>query len=265
MQQQATSILNLHSGGHEVERSALALVPTPPATATYFPVGHETCVATVERALTDAGFAIRSSRFALARNDARLFATMDLEAALATGVTLAVGIRNSLDKSFPLGWVAGHTVFVCSNLSFRSELSVKRKHTKFGHERFGEAIRHAIGNLVQFRAHEAGRIKRLQEAEIDDRFAESLMLRAFEQQLVSHRVLPEVIAQWRKPDFEEFSERSAWSLMNAFTTVLRPRFKSNAQAFASQTMRLGGLFDAALGIAPFVPNGNGDPDHGTAA
>src|SRR4051812_22884309 len=68
----------------------------------------------------------------LSRGDARLFATVDLGSPLATGVTLAVGIRNSFDKSLPLGFVAGNRVFVCDNLAFRSDLSVKRKHTRFG-------------------------------------------------------------------------------------------------------------------------------------
>jgi hypothetical protein len=143
---------------------------------------------------------------------------------------------------------------------------VKRKHTRFGHERFGEAIIQAIKNLVQFRAHEAERIKRLQQADIDDRFAESLMLRAYERQLVSHRALPGVIREWRSPSFEEFQDRTAWSLLQAFTTILADRQKSNPQAHAALTMRLGGLFDETLGIKPFVlVNGNGGPDHGTAA
>jgi hypothetical protein len=127
-----------------------------------------------------------------------------------------------------------------------------------------------VKNLVQFKTHEQERIKRLQHAEIDDRFAESLMLRAYERQLVSHRALPGVIREWRSPSFEEFQDRTAWSLINAFTTILADRQKSNPQAHASLTMRLGGLFDETLGIKPFVvANGNGDgnggPEHGTAA
>ena len=51
------------------------------------------------------------------------------------------------------------------------------------------------------------------------------------------------------------------------TTILADRQKSNAQAHASLTMRLGGLFDETLGIQPFVVSngGNGGPDHGTPA
>ena len=264
------SRLTLHCGAREVTREQLDAVPTPAATATWFPVAHGTCVTTVQKALTESGFEVRKTRFGLSRGDARMFATVDLGSPLATGVTLAVGIRNSFDKSLPLGFVAGHHVFVCDNMAFRSELSVRRKHTRNGHVRFGEAITAAVRNLLQFKLHETERIKVLQHADIDDRAAESLMLRAYERQLVSHRALPGVIREWRSPSYHEFQDRTAWSLLNAFTTILADRQKSNAQAHASLTMRLGGLFDETFGIKPLAlaggeDNGNGGPDHGSAA
>ena len=247
------SSLVLHTdGAREVTWDELSKVPTPAPTSTWFPVAHNTCVATVQKALTESGFEVRSTRFGLTRGDARMFATVDLASPLATGVTLAVGIRNSLDKSLPLGFIAGNRVFVCSNLAFRAELSVRRKHTRNGHTRFGEAIAHAMGNLAQFKTHESERIKRLQFADIDDRWAESVMLKAYERQLISHRALPGVIREWRSPSYEEFQDRTAWSLLNAMTTILADRQKTNAQAHASQTMRLGGLFDEVFGIKPFT-------------
>ena len=129
MPEQAKSALVLHCGAREVTREELARVATPAATETWFPVSHDTCVATVQESLTAAGFEIRQMRFGLARNDARMFATVDLASPLATGVSLAVGIRNSLDKSLPLGFCAGSRTFVYDNLSFGSDLVVNRKHT----------------------------------------------------------------------------------------------------------------------------------------
>src|SRR5262249_52957769 len=92
MPEQAKSALVLHCGAREVTREELARVATPTATETWFPVSHDTCVATVQESLTAAGFEIRQMRFGLARNDARMFATVDLASPLATGVSLAVGI-----------------------------------------------------------------------------------------------------------------------------------------------------------------------------
>lgn len=253
----STSVLNLHSGGHEVTREQLALVPVPPSTATYFPVSHLQCVTSVEQVLTDSGFGIKQARYALARNDQRLFATLDLESEVAPGVTIAVGVRNSTDKSFPLGFIAGSRVFVCSNLAFRSELTVKRKHTRHGHMRFGDAICAAVKTLVAFQQHEADRAFKLQRLTLTSDTAEAILLRSFEQGIVSHRVLPKVISEWRKPSFADFEPRTAWSLLNAFTSALAPRAQSSPQDYARITMRLGGLIDSAAGLKPFALAGNG--------
>src|SRR4051794_40060146 len=128
----ATSALVTHCGARQVERPELDRIEPPPATASWFPVKHATVIDTVGGALTGAGFEIRAAKYALSRGDARLFATMDLATPLSTGVSLAVGVRNSVDKSLPLGFVAGSRVFVCDNLAFRSELLVRRKHTRNG-------------------------------------------------------------------------------------------------------------------------------------
>src|SRR5207237_10597481 len=136
------------------------------------------------------GFQVQKARYALSRNDARMFATLDLSTPLAEGVSLCVGVRNSTDKSFPLGFCAGSRVMVCDNLAFRAELLVARKHTRFGRPRFHEAISKAIGNLDQFQQAESQRVHLLQTTAVGDEKAESLMLRAFEDGIVSHRLLP---------------------------------------------------------------------------
>ena len=95
-------------------------------------------------------------------NEAQFFATLDLAASIGTGVALSVGIRNSIDKTLPLGFCAGNRVFVCDNLSFSAELLVNRKHTVNGGARFREAIALAAGRLRVFRASEAARVGLMQ-------------------------------------------------------------------------------------------------------
>jgi hypothetical protein len=237
-----SSTLILHRGARAVDRSALALVPTPEATATWFPVAHSAVIDAVEAQLDSAGFTVAKARFGLSSDNGRLFAALDLRSELAAGVSLSVGVRNSIDKSLPLGFVAGSRTFVCDNLSFQSELLVARKHTRFGEERFVEAISLAVGKLGAFQQNEARRIEDLRGRELGDRDAESLILRAFEQGIVSTRNLAEVIREWRQPSYEEFRPRNALSLYNSFTTVLRERALTNPQQHAALTIRLGGLF-----------------------
>jgi hypothetical protein len=130
---------------------------------------------------------------------------------------------------------------VCDNLSFSAELLVNRKHTVNGGTRFREAIVLAAGRLVAFQASEAARVSRMQSTPLDDRDAESFILRAWEAKVISHLQLPAVLAEWREPSHDEFGPRTRWSLFNAFTEVLRPFSESNPQAFAGRTFRLNQL------------------------
>ena len=117
-----------------------------------------------------------------------------------------------------------------------------RKHTTFGIDLYQEAIAKAIGELQEFRAMEGKRIEWMRETDMTDERAESSILRAFEQGILGNRNLETAIREWRQPGFEEFRERkSVWRCFNAVTSALRPRIKSNPQAHASATIRLGGL------------------------
>jgi len=234
----ARSDLITHCGARVVTREELNGVEAPPATATWFPVKHAAVIDAVSDTLAGAGFAVRAAKFALSRGDARMFSTIDLDSPLASGVSLAVGVRNSTDKSFPLGFCAGSKVFVCDNLAFRSDLLVRRKHTRFGRDRFEEAIAQAVQSLDGFRKAESERIRRFQLTELSDQAAESAILRGYEQGLVTHRQLPGVIKEWREPSFAEFEPRTFWSLLNAFTTALAGVHAANPQRFCALTMGL---------------------------
>ncbi len=244
------SHLIAHCGARIVDREQLRAVPTPASTRTWFPVGHLKVLETVEEKLREGGFLIERENLALSRGDARFFGTLDLASVVASGVTLAVGIRNSTDKSLPIGFAAGARVFVCDNLAFRSEITIARKHTRFGSDRYAEALCRAVQGLTQFKAAEGARIRRFQHTDVSDVEAESMMLRAYERDVISHRLLPRVIQEWRQPAFEEFQPRTLWSLLNAFTTVLGERQKSNPQQFASLTIRLQDLLSETAGVRP---------------
>lgn len=234
----STSDLVLHRGARQVSQEVLDAVPVPPATATWFPIAHGQVLSTTLDTLKQAGFDVARTQLGLSRDDARFFATVDLRTPVASGVTLSVGIRNSIDKSLPIGFCAGHRTFVCDNLAFSSEIVVVRKHTRFGETRFNEAICKAVQTLDVYRKAEGDRIIAFQKTEVSADVADALLLRAFEQGILSTATLPRVIKEWRAPSFEEFEDRTLWSFMNAFTTVLADRQKSNPQQFAALTIKL---------------------------
>ena len=233
--------LVLHCGAKEVSRNELATVEAPPPTRTWYPIKHSDVLDAVLETVDQTGFAVEKMRLALSRQGAQFFGTLDLRCPVAEGVSLAVGIRNSINQTLPLGFVAGTRVFVCDNLAFRSELLVSRKHTANGRVRFREAIAQAVQGLETFRTVESRRIELMRAVALTDVEAESFMLRAYERRIVSHRLLPDVIRGWREPGHDDFQARTAWSLYNAFTGALADRARSNPQQHAALTMRLAAL------------------------
>ncbi len=236
------SQLILHRGASVVERADLDQVEAPPPTDTWFPLRHSQVLSTVEETLGDAGFVITRSNLALSQDKARFFGTLDLSTSIVEGVTMTVGVRNSTDKTFPIGLCAGNRVFVCDNLAFSAEIYVATKHTRFGQRRFHEGIATAVGSLQQYQQVEANRIVAYRERSVNETEAAACLLHAFERKILTTRTLQQVIDEWRKPVLDDFRPRTAWSLFNAFTNALKDR-QSNPAQFAALTMGVYRLLD----------------------
>lgn len=239
----ATSALVLHRGARVVSLEELQKHKAPPPEGRWHPIAHARVLSVVTQALTDSGYRIERQQLALQKDALQFFGTLDLSTPVAEGVALAVGIRNSINKTFPLGFCAGNRVFVCDNLAFRSELLVRRKHTTNGERNFVRAIAEAVTGLESFREQETLRVERLGQMELGEDQADALILRAFERAVIGSRELPRVLREWRSPSHDDFKPRTAWSLLNAFTTALQDRARSQPQGFAVQTMRLNALLD----------------------
>ena len=152
-------------------------------------------------------------------------------------------------SSFPIGFCCGERVVVCDNLSFGSEVVISKKHTRFGKERFDDGVAKAVVSLCEYQQVAAERIDRMLHCPLTDDVANSLMLQAWEERIVNHLLLRQVIHAYREPKVAAFEKRTAWSLFNAFTGALKSRL-NNPSAHASLTIKLQGLIDSA---STFVP------------
>jgi hypothetical protein len=239
----------LHKGGRLCSPDELKAVPTPPPEGRWHPVAHAAVLDTVATTLAGAGYAVKSQRLALARDGKRFFGTLDLTTPLTPEgtVALAVGVRNSTDKSFPLGFCAGSRVFVCDNLAFNAELLVKRKHTRFAALRWNNEIAEAVQKLPGFALAEEARIARLMTTFLTDDQALALLVRAMETHVIAAPTIPKVLAEWRAPkcDYGTGERPTAWKLLNCFTTVLGKRAVSNPAEYAGQTIRLNALLTSS--------------------
>lgn len=241
-----SSSLVLHKGAAEVSRNHLATFAAPPPEGRWHPVSHTKVLTTVCDTLETSGYRIRREQLAVARDGHRFFGTLDLDSTLVPGVSLAVGVRNSTDKSFPLGFCAGNRVFVCDNLAFRSELLVKRKHTRYGEVRFHNAIAGAITQLRTFQEVEGQRIRCLQTTRVTEAQASLCVLKALDQGVVSAPVIPRIWKEIVSPSFDYGQDGlTLWTVLQAFTTCLMDRAKRSPNEYAGMTIRLNALLSPA--------------------
>jgi hypothetical protein len=186
-------------------------------------------------------FHVQSVKVSLLQNNARFFGILDLATVVGHVTTLAVGVRNSVDKTFSPGFCAGCRVFVCDNLAFRSELLVVPKHTVNG-----RCVSRKRSPLRCNRSPSCARRKPIASKPCSALNSRMFTLirscfEHFETGIVSLRRLLEIVCARRNPPHEEFADGTLWSLLNAFTGVLNTVPVSNPQQFALQTMRLNAL------------------------
>lgn len=226
-----------HCGAELVTKGDLELIPAPKATDTWYPIRHYDVLDCVEQTLAASGFEIKSCFFSVSKQNKRFFGVLDLKSELADGVTLSVGVRNSNDKTFPIGFCIGNRTFVCDNLSFSSDVVISKRHTRHGENRYREGIANAISKLVDYQQLEAKRIEQLQHQPLSEQRAESLLLRAWDKKLVGTRTLRPLLEEWRNPSFEEFEKRTAWSMLSAYTHVAKNRQRRYPHRAAYEVMQ----------------------------
>ena len=231
-----TQLIN-HCGAQEVSRGELLDVSPPAGTDTWFPIAHSTVIDAVTNTLDEAGYTITREWLSVNKQGLEFFGVLDLESQINTEVSLSVGVRNSNNKRFPIGMCCGTRCFVCDNLAFSSEVVISKRHTRFGEDRYREGIAQAVTSLSTFKTQEAERITCLRDRELSEDEANSRILQGYEKKVIPSRLLSAVISEWRSPSHDAFVQRNGWSLYNAFTEVIKPRFEKYPAKAALETMR----------------------------
>lgn len=237
--------LILHCGADAVERNQLNRTPTPERTVSWHPVPHLQVLETVEAALAGQGLAISAQAHGLSHDDMRYFGLLEVKATNAEAAyRWVVGVRNSHDKKFPAGIVAGTQVLVCDNLSFAGEITLARKHTPNILRDLPRLARGAVARLRGFWNNQDQRIQAYINTPLQDHQAHDLMIRAVDNDVCPNATIPKVLDHWREPQHVEFEPRTVWSLQNAFTEAI----KGHLHLLPERTRRLNTLLDAHTGF-----------------
>lgn len=127
------SQLLTHCGSQRCSLEQLLTIPEPQQTNTYQPLNHYDFACNVQQVASDllSSYRFDTQQYALSSDGQKMFGVLTYRKTSSEEqeVKLAIGIRNSYDKSMSAGLVLGSSIIVCSNLMFCGDIVVMRKHT----------------------------------------------------------------------------------------------------------------------------------------
>jgi hypothetical protein len=213
-------MLLLHSGGWSASKADLAAVPVPDPTNSYHPVPYGRFVEEVELHVPRFGLTIERADFALARQGAQMFGVLTCRNGRPMeDWTLAIGLRNSYDRSLSIGLVARD---------------------------LPDLIYQMLSQVASMRERIEGEIAAMKVRELPPAHAHHLMVEAIRANVIPASWLPKVIAAWDAPRQTEMAPRTAWSLFNAFTEVQKG---GSARFQMDGSLELSTLFRRELHLA----------------
>jgi hypothetical protein len=220
--------------GRTINRDELALVPTPPATATHRPVAHYQIVQALAETLGFRHIGVVHDEYAVSPDGMKMFGVLDLETEMH-GARFSIGLRNSHDKSMRLALTCGYRVFVCSNMAFSGDFTpVLAKHSKSFS--LVDAISVGVDRMQRNFEPMRKQVEAWRQAELTDVTAKMIIYEAF---IESELEVPKHLARrvhdyYFDPQYDEFRPRTMWSLANAFTSAFKelepvPQFRATAK------------------------------------
>jgi hypothetical protein len=213
--------LMLHAGAHGCDIHELQHCATPPPTQSHVPLPHIELVNMVKYALGYYGHDIMDEAHGLTEDGMRYFGLLSLRSSYRE-YTDTVGLRNSHDKTFPIGISFGSRVFVCDNLAFIGDHVIRRKHTHNSKRDLPGLVAEVVEPLADQRQLQHRVIERYKETAITDQQADHAILDMYRAGVINIQRVQQVMQQWECPE-HEWGDPTAWRLFNAATYVLSGR------------------------------------------
>jgi hypothetical protein len=219
--------LILHSGASSVTYDELRerVIQMPEPTATHIPVPHHEIVELMRYTLGFYGHEIVEEHHGMTSDGYRYFGLLSLRSNYGN-YTDTLGLRNSHDKSFPIGVAIGSRVMVCDNLSFYGENVIRRKHTIKAKRELPGLVSEIVAPLQAQRLAQNQTFQRYQQVALTDQQADHAILSMYRRNVIGVQRIADVIDQYERPT-HDWGDRTAWRLFNAATFALSGRVSEN--------------------------------------
>jgi len=211
----------LHVNATPVSYDDLVSLDTPQGTDTHVPVPHCSVVLNAIASVQDNGFDITSQHYGLTKDGARFFGLLNLSSDYPD-YNPSLILRNSHDKTFAMALGIGSRVFVCDNLAFFAEHTVKRKHTSRIIDDLEEVIARGTAEVLAAKRDMELTYEQYKSTPFDDQYVDHLLMQMYRDDIVPSTGIAKVHKQWHNPDLD-WGSKTAWRLFNAATYTLKGR------------------------------------------
>lgn len=189
------------------------------------PVAHHEIVQLIRYTLGFFGHDILDEAHAVTPDGYRYFGLLSLRSTYGD-YTDTVGLRNSHDKSFPIGIAFGSRVMVCDNLSFFGDHTIRRKHTIKAKRELPGLLSEIVEPLQAQRLAQNQTFQRYQQVALTDAQVDHAIMTMYRKEVIGVQRIADVVRQWEQPTFD-WGDRTAWRLFNAATFALAGRVSEN--------------------------------------
>jgi len=214
--------LMLHCGANKVTPEMVRAVPVPVATRSWRPVAYGDAIDFLKLQIADQlGLEIEDEGYGLNKAGDQMFALITLKTDRADN-GLAIGLRQSYNKSLALGVAVGAQVFVCDNLCFSgSAFKVVRKNTVNVWPDFRALVASQVARSLEHYSAVNDQCDALKAIPCSLRRGYSFLGVALGEGVLTPTQASVAFEDWKAPRHEEFADRNVYSLYNAVTEGLK--------------------------------------------
>lgn len=243
--------------GVVVDRTGLEQVSTPDPEGRWFPIPHITLVNELEKCLAPYDMRIVEETYKLDNRGHRMFGMLQIaNGNNGADYSFMVGLKNAHDKSVRAALAVGMGVFVCSNLVFRGEIVIGRKHTTEIMTDLPVLMNSAITRLSDRWNSQETLVSAYKSTEVGKLQARDLLIQMAQKEVFPRSQFMDIMEEWEAPRHPEFKDRNLWSLMASVTENLKPRENSSGSTLwllPGRTERLHSILDPVAGVQFEVP------------
>jgi hypothetical protein len=220
--------LILHRGAEAIDYAGLRALTTPEPTATHLPIHHHRFVDLVVNSLAYYGHVVSEQHYGVTPDGNRFFGVLKLRSPY-TAYEDMLGLRNSHDKSLPVGIAFGSSTFVCDNLAFSADHVIRTKHTAKLKLRLPGLVGELIEPIALEREAQHKKLLAYQETALSDRLADHLVMELYRHGVISVTKIADVLEQWERP-VHDHGAKTYWRFFNAITFVLTGRVSEDPRS-----------------------------------